>query len=176
MKSTEQLRQAVLARLDSLNPRERKLVTWGAGLALLALVWSVLIEPAWVTLRTAPGLEQAATQKVAAVMSAADELDALRGARARIQVREQDLEPRLNQLLIDQNLQSQAVLIRTEEGEFRVEFTEAPAVGLLAWLGRAEAITSLRLNQMNVQKVGPGVMTGVVVFVPTAAAKTGPNP
>lgn len=156
----------VQAQLDQLNPRERKLLTWGGGFSALAVVWFVLIEPAWVTIQQGPATQQALLDKAAQVMRAADELEALRGTRSRVQVREEDLEGRLAQLLVDNGIQQQTTLRRTEEGEFRLDFAEAPAVGFLAWLAKVDAISSLNMHRLEMEKAKAGSLTGYVVLLP----------
>ncbi|HEY1057169.1 MAG TPA: type II secretion system protein GspM [Limnobacter sp.] len=160
--------QQLQARLDQLNPRERLLVTWGGALTALVLLWSLGLDPAIQTLKNAPAEQQALQDKAAQVMRAATELEALRGARSRVVVRDSELEPRLAQLLVDQALQQQSTLRRTEEGELRIEFTEAPAAGVLAWLNKAESISSLTLLETDLKKVAAATLTGHVVFLPKA--------
>ncbi|MCQ8897634.1 type II secretion system protein M [Limnobacter humi] len=164
----QQAMEQVRARLDQLNPRERRLVTWGSALTGAVLLWTVGLDPAIQTLKSAPGQQQALQAKAAEVMRAASELEALRGARSRVVVRDSELEPRLAQLLVDQTLQQQTTLRRTEEGELRIEFTEAPAAAVLAWLSKAESIASLTLLEAELNKVAAATLTGHVVFLPKA--------
>lgn len=161
-------------QLDQLNPRERKLVGWGGLFAALAITWFVLIEPAWLTIQNAPANQQALAEKAAQVMRAADELEALRGARSRVQVREEDLEGRLAQLLVETGVQQQTTLRRTEEGEFRLDFTEAPAVGFLAWMAKVDGISSLTVHRMEMEKVAAGSLTGYVALLPKGGPTSTP--
>lgn len=160
-------------RLDQLNTRERKLVTHGGALAAVLIAWFVLIEPALLTVQQAPTNQAALVDKAGQVMRAAQDLEALRGARSRVVVPESDLQARLQQLLDEQGIAEQANLVRTEEGDIRVEFNNVSANGFLAWLARAEAISSLNLNMAEVEKVEAGVVQGYVTLLPSTQGNAG---
>lgn len=159
----------VQAQLDQLNTRERKLVTYGGALAAVLITWFVLIEPALVTVQQAPATQAALVDKAAQVMRAAQDLEALRGARSRVVVPESDLQARLQQLLEEQGIAEQGVVVRTEEGDIRIEFTDVSASGFLAWLARAESISSLSLNMAEVEKKEAGILNGYVTLLPGPA-------
>ena len=55
----------------------------------------------------------------------------------------------------------------------RVEFDNVPASGFLAWMARAEAISSITLNQAEVEKVQAGVLKGYVTLLPASQGNTG---
>ncbi|HEX4918993.1 MAG TPA: type II secretion system protein GspM, partial [Limnobacter sp.] len=133
-------------RLDQLNPRERKLVTWGGGVACLLVLWLVLLEPAWLTVQQAPANQAALVDKAAQVMRAAHELEALRGTRSRVVVRNEDLDTRISQMLAERGIAEQANMRRTEEGELRIEFKQVAVSGLLTWLSQVESISSVKLG------------------------------
>lgn len=175
MKYTELLTR-VQSRLDQLNTRERKLVTWGGSLALVLIGWFVLIEPALTTIRQAPANQAALVDKAGEVMRAALDLEALRGARSRVVVPESDLQARLQELLDEQGIAEQASLVFTAEGEYRVEFSGVSASGLLSWMARAEAISSLQLNLAEVEKVEAGVLSGYVTLLPIPSGTSGKSP
>lgn len=160
-------------QLDQLNSRERKLVTHGGALAAVLIAWFVLIEPALLTVQQAPANQAALVDKAGQVMRAAQDLEALRGARSRVVVPESDLQARLQQLLEEQGIAEQANLVRTEEGDIRVEFNNVSASGFLAWVARAEAISSLTLNMAEVEKVEAGVVKGYVTLLPGTQGNTG---
>lgn len=172
MKPTELLNKAQ-AQLDQLNSRERKLVTYGGALAAILIGWFVLIEPALLTVQQGPANQAALVDKAGQVMRAAQELEALRGARSRVVVPESDLQSRLQQLLDEQGIAEQATLVRTEEGDIRVEFNNVSASGFLAWTARAEAISSLTLNIAEVEKVEAGVLKGYVTLLPVGPGSVG---
>lgn len=172
MKYTEFLTKAQ-NQLDQLNTRERKLVTWGGTVAMVLIGWFVLIEPAMVTIQQAPANQAALVDKAGQVMRAALDLEALRGARSRVVVPESDLQARLQQLLDEQGIAEQAGLIRTEEGDIRVEFKQVPATGFLSWMSRVEAISSLQLNLAEVEKVEAGVLSGYVTLLPSPSGSRG---
>lgn len=172
MKPNDLLNKAQ-AQLDQLNSRERKLVTYGGALAAVLIAWFVLIEPALLTIQQGPANQAALVDKAGQVMRAAQDLEALRGARSRVVVPESDLQARLQQLLEEQGIGEQATLVRTEEGDIRVEFDNVPASGFLAWMARAEAISSITLNQAEVEKVQAGVLKGYVTLLPASQGNTG---
>lgn len=161
-----QLRQQLNNRLDQLNARERALVTYGGALAAVLITWFVLIEPAWQTVQQAPSNQAALVDKAGQVMRAAQDLEALRGARSRVVVPDTDLQKRLEELLVEQGIAEQSSLIRTEEGDIRVEFSQVSASGFLAWLVRAEAISSLKANIGEIEKGQAGELSGYLSFVP----------
>ncbi|WP_370260614.1 type II secretion system protein GspM [Limnobacter sp.] len=157
-------------RLDQLNPRERKLVTWGGLVAGLLVLWLVLLEPAWLTVQKAPENQAALVDKAALVMRAAQDLEALRGTRSRVVVRNEDLDTRIQQMLLEHGIAEQATLRRTEEGDMRVEFTGTSATGWLAWLAQVEGISSLTLAQAEMSKDEAGIVSGYVSMVPNQQA------
>lgn len=161
-----QLLNRAQAQLDQLNTRERKLVTYGGALAAVLITWFVLIEPAMVTVQQAPANQAALVDKAGQVMRAAQDLEALRGARSRVVVPESDLQARLQDLLDEQGIAEQGTLVRTEEGDIRIDFANVSASGFLAWLARAESISSLTLNLAEVEKVEAGVLNGYVTLLP----------
>jgi general secretion pathway protein M len=163
----------VQSPLDQLNSRERKLVTYGGMLAAVLISWFVLIEPALLTVQQGPANQAALVDKAGQVMRAVQDLEALRGARSRVVVPENDLQPRLQQLLEEQGIGEQATLIRTEEGDIRVEFSNVSASGFLAWLANAEAISSMSLNTAEIEKVQAGVLKGYVTLLPVNQGNTG---
>lgn len=160
-------------QLDQLNARERKLVTYGGALAAVLVTWFVLIEPAWLTVQQAPAAQAALVDKAGQVMRAAQDLEALRGARSRVVVPESDLQARLQQLIEEQGINEQAALTRTEEGDIRVEFSNVSASGFLAWVARAESISSLTLNLAEVEKAEAGLLNGYVTLLPNPAGSAG---
>ncbi|HEX4880681.1 MAG TPA: type II secretion system protein GspM, partial [Limnobacter sp.] len=161
---------ALRDRLDQLNPRERKMVTWGGAIAAALVLWLVLLEPAIVTIRQAPANQAALVDKAAQVMRAAQDLDALRGTRSRVVVRDEDLNARLAQMLSEQGIAEQAEVRRTEEGELLVEFKQVAVSGLLAWLSQVEGISSVSLVQSELTKQEAGIVSGYVTLLPKASA------
>ena len=170
-----QLKQRLNSRLDQLNARERALVTYGGALAAVLIPWFVLIEPAWQTVQQAPSNQAALVDKAGQVMRAAQDLEALRGARSRVAVPDTDLQKRLEELLVEQGIAERSTLIRTEEGDIRVEFAQVSASGFLAWLVRAEAISSLKANVGEIEKGQAGELSGYLSFVPLNPAQGSPR-
>ena len=158
------LRQAVYAQLDQLNPRERKLVGYCAAVVLLTITGLVLIEPAWRTLEHGPANQSALVSKAAQVMRAADELEALRSVRSRVQVKESDIQARLTQLLTETGIEQHAKLQRTEDGVLHVHFDSVSASAFLAWLAKTQAIASLRILRMEMEKISAVLLKGQVAL------------
>jgi len=169
------IKQKLNSQLDQLNARERMLVTYGGALAGVLITWFVFIEPAWQTVQQAPGAQAALVDKAGQVMRAAQDLEALRGARSRVVVPDTDLQQRLEALLIEQGIAERSTLIRTEEGDIRVEFAQVSASGFLAWLVRAEAISSLKANVGEIEKGQAGELSGYLSFVPLNPAQGNPR-
>lgn len=151
-------------KLDELNPRERKLVSYGGGLSALVIVWFVLVDPAVATLTGSEQRIQALVQKAGAVERAAQNLEALRGARSRVQVQSSELDTRLKRILTDEGITDGATVDRTEEGMIRVNLQQVPAGALLKWLAQAETLSGLKTSELKLQKTDAGVVSGEVVF------------
>lgn len=160
----ENLWQKVQGRLDELNPRERKLVGYGALLTGLILCWWVLIDPAMRTLEGSAARLEALAQKAGAVERAAQDLQALQGARSRVQVQPAELNTRLARLLADEGLKDSTTLTRSEEGMLRLDLNSAPAGAVLKWLAQAEALSGVKTAEMKVQKQDAGVVSGYILF------------
>lgn len=173
MRKLDSFTRQIQARLDQLNSRERKLVSYGSVVVAAALAWFVLIEPAWMTVRQAPANQAALVDKAGQVMRAAQDLDALRAARSRVVVPESDLQTRIQQLLVEHGIAEQAMLTRSEDGNLRIEFSNAPATGFLAWLARIEAISNLKINLAEIEKTEAGLLKGYMILLPAAAASQG---
>jgi general secretion pathway protein M len=151
-------------KLDELNPRERKLVSYGGALSALVIVWFVLVDPAVATLTGSEQRIQALVQKAGAVERAAQNLEALRGARSRVQVQSSELDTRLKRILTDEGITDGATVDRTEEGMIRVNLQQVPAGALLKWLAQAETLSGLKTSELKLQKTDAGVVSGEVVF------------
>ena len=152
-------------RLDQLSAREYKVVAYGSAVVAALITWFLLIEPAMLTIQQAPANQAALVDKAGQVMLAAQDLEALRGTRSRVVVAESDIQARLQQLLNEKGIAEQANLIRTEEGDTRVEFSNVSASGFLAWVAGAEAISNVTVNTAEIEKVEAGVLTGHVTLL-----------
>lgn len=152
------------SKLDELNPRERKLVSYGGGLSALIIVWFVLVDPAVTTLTGSDQRIQALVQKAGAVERAAQNLEALRGARSRVQVQSSELDTRLKRILTDEGITTGAKVERTEEGMIKVSLQQAPAGAFLKWLAQAETLSGLKTSELKLQKTDAGVVSGELTF------------
>lgn len=162
--SLSTLLQQLQGKLDELNPRERKLVNYGGGLSALIVVWFVLVDPAVTTLTGADQRIEALVQKAGAVERAAQNLEALRGARSRVQVQSSELDTRLKRILSDEGITEGATVDRTEEGIIRVSLQQVPAGAFLKWLAQAETLSGLKASELKLQKTDAGVVSGELMF------------
>lgn len=151
-------------KLDELNPRERKLVNYGGSLSALILIWFLLIDPAVTTLTGSDQRIEALVQKAGAVERAAQNLEALRGARSRVQVQSSELDARLRRILVDEGITEGATVDRTEEGMIRVSLEQVSAGAFLKWLAQAETLSGLKTSELKLQKTDAGIVTGELVF------------
>lgn len=156
--------QWIRQRLDELNQRERTLVIGGTVVLGLALVWSILIQPALQTIQTAPDEQAALTDKAAKVLRAAADLQQLRGARSQVRLTAGDIQPRLQQMLAEHGLKDTASLQRTEEGYYEVKFDKSPAAGVLAWLNDVQAIATLTPVKGEIEKNEAAIVSGSLMF------------
>lgn len=152
-------------KLDQLQPRERALILGGVVFLLLVFVGLVLVAPAVKTLYQAPAQQLARVEKASQVLRAASELESLRASRSQVQVREEDLQQRLQELLQAQGIDQQARVVRTEEGDLQVVLNKAFASGVLAWLAKTESISSLHLVQAQLHKDEAGLLSGEFSWV-----------
>lgn len=141
------LRQAADSAWQARAPRERRLLAVGAGVLLLALVWSTLLAPAWRVWREAP-LQQATldaqTRHMQQLQAQARQLQTPR----RIE-REQAL--RLLSTSAGSLLGAGAQL--SPQGDsVRVSFKAASASGLAQWLAQAREQALALPQQAQLQR------------------------
>ncbi|MDX1668692.1 MAG: type II secretion system protein GspM [Limnobacter sp.] len=154
----------VQAKLDQLNPRERKLVTWGVTFLGLCAVWFVLIDPALQTLNGAEERRAQLVEKTARVKRAAMDLQDLQGTRSRVILKADDALSQLRTLLQENQLGGSAEIGRNETGAVEVTFQEASVVQWLRWLTQTEGLSNLTLLEAQISKGQAGVVSGSLVF------------
>lgn len=144
-----ELRQTANAAWQQRAPRERRLLTLGATVLLVALVWSALVAPAWRVWREAPARQaslEAQTRQMLQLQAEARQLQAPR----RIQRAEA-----LQWLSASaQNLLGPGAQLTPQGEELRVTLKAVPASGLAEWLAQAreKAQTRPRLAQLQKQE------------------------
>lgn len=151
-------------KADQLNPRERRLVTLAGLTLLLALTWTVLLQPAIETLKGAQAKQTAQLQQAARVQRAAQELDSLRGTQSRVVLQKDDTLPRLSKLVASSGIGNSGRLEQLEDGSIELVLSEAPAGSVLMWLAQSEALTNLRLLEMELQKPDAGLLNGRILM------------
>lgn len=147
MSALTALRQSARAAWQQRAPRERRLLTLGAAVLLLALVWGQLIAPAWRVWREAPqrqAMLEAQTRQMRLWQAEAQQLQTPR----RI-AREEAL--RLLTASASQLLGPGAQL--TPQGDaWRLSLQAAPAAGLAQWLAQAREQALALPSQAQLQR------------------------
>lgn len=154
---------AIKDKLDQMNERERRVVTWGSVFVGLCLLWFVLLEPAINTLASANQKQAELVDKAAQVKRAALELEALKSTRSQVIIKDEEALPRLTNLLSQEGL-SAAQVNRTESGAIEVNLEQAPVVGVLKWLVQSESLTNLLLEDAQIIKDDDGLVSGSFLF------------
>ena len=141
-----QTRQAAAAAWQQRAPRERRLLTLGAAVLLVAAVWSLLLAPAWRVWREAPARQaslQAQTRQMLQLQAEARQLQ----APSRIE-RSQALK-----LLNDSaSLLGPKAQLSPQGDELRVTLQATPARGLAEWLAQAREKAQARPRMAQLQK------------------------
>ena len=141
-----QARQAAASAWQQRAPRERRLLTLGAAVLLVAVVWSLLLAPAWRVWREAPARQaslQAQTRQMLQLQAEARQLQ----APNRIE-RSQALK-----LLSDSaTLLGPKAQLSPQGDELRVTLQATPARGLAEWLAQAREKAQARPRLAQLQK------------------------
>lgn len=142
------LRQHLARTWQQRPARERRWLALGAIVLLAALVWSLLLAPAWRVWREAPARQARLEQQTRHMQQLQAEARQLQAPR-RIE-RAQAL-----QLLTSsgQRLLGPGALLQAQGEELRVTLKAAPAAGLAEWLtlAREQAQARPRLAQLEKQ-------------------------
>lgn len=161
-------------KLDQLNERERRLVTWGSVFAGVCILWFVLLDPAIAVLTSANQKQAELVNKVAQVKRAAMELNALQGTRSKVVVKEEEALPRLTSLLGEEGLSTTTAVSRSESGAIEVSLSKAPVASVLKWLVQAESLSNLTLEDAQLNKEEAGLVSGSIVFNLNASGSAAP--
>lgn len=162
--NAKQLLTTLHTQLDQLNPRERRGVLSALAVLVLALVWTVLLEPAWQTIQQGPSKQQALLDKANQVFRAADELDAMRQVQSRVHLKPANARTRLAELLQEKGIAEHGKVTQVDEQHLRVTFEKVNAAGFLAWLAGAESISTIAVQNLHMQKQAASVLEGEVTF------------
>lgn len=129
-----QTRRTALVHWQRLAPREQRLARLGATVVLLALVWLVLLEPAWQTttrLRTALPPLRAQAAQLDAVIQEAQELKRQAGSDAAAPAQ---MQPALQASLAQAGLGAVATATTLSDKQWQVDLEHAPAEAVVLWL------------------------------------------
>lgn len=141
------VRRAAAAAWQQRAPRERRLLTLGAAVLLVAATWSLLLAPAWRVWREAPARQaslEAQTRKMLRLQAEARQLEAPSHVER-------------SQALLLLNANTAALLgphaqLNTQGDELRVTLQAAPANGLAQWLAEAREKAQARPRLAQLQK------------------------
>lgn len=163
MNTPSPLRSRASAAWQGLAPRERRLVGLAAALVLLALLWTVAVQPAWRTLARAPAEIDRLDAELQTMQHLAAEAQALRDtppvAPAQAQAALQAATTRLGE---------KAQL--TPAGDrIVVRFNGIAPSALREWLAEARAGARARPVAVALQRSGEGLVGSVELVLEGAA-------
>lgn len=151
-------------RWRALPPREQLGATLGGGLLLVFLLWTLGVQPALKTLRTAPAQQAALDAQLAQMQRLAAEAGELRAL------------PPVDPAQADAALQSAterlgatARLQRSGE-RLSVTFTSVEPAAMMGWLAEVRAAARVRVIEAQLGRTGNGYSGSVVLTLPTSAA------
>lgn len=145
--------QGLRARWDALAARERRLITLAVSLIGLALLWTLLIEPAWqgrARLRAELPELRAQVAQVDALVGESRRLGTTGGAEMPLPAIREELERSLGAAGIRANLAQ--IEVRGDRIEMR--FNDVPFAVWLAWLEGAQRSLRLRIVQVSAAREG----------------------
>lgn len=145
--------QGMRARWDALAARERRLIALAVGLISLALLWTLLIEPAWqgrARLRAELPELRAQVAQVEALVAESRRLGPTGGAEMPLPAIREELERSLGAAGIRTNLAQ--IEVRGDRIEMR--FNDVPFAVWLAWLEGAQRSLRLRIVQVTAAREG----------------------
>jgi general secretion pathway protein M len=167
-------------RWSRLSPREQRLLTWAAAVVGLALVYLVLVEPAWTTYRkleaALPTLRtQAAT--VDALTNEARNLQRSSGGKMSAAETRQALVDTLHQAGLEAKVDDGVAADSTPIPDaLQVTVDQVSASALMQWLESVPAQTRLKLKEVALERpvddngrLMTGKASGVLLFVPSSS-------
>ncbi|WP_338416794.1 type II secretion system protein GspM [uncultured Sphaerotilus sp.] len=150
-------------RWQALAPRERLGATLGAGLVLVFLLWTLGVQPALKTLRTAPVQQAALDAQLAQMQRLAAEAVELRAL------------PPVDPAQADAALQSAterlgaAARLQRSGERVSVTFTSVEPAAMMGWLAEVRAAARVRVVEAQLGRTGNGYSGSVVLTLPTPA-------
>lgn len=154
----EEARSKAAARWAAIAPRDRRLLVAALAIVMLALVWMLLVQPAWRTLREAPARIDALDQQLQKMQRLAAEANQLRSLPT---VSAAQSESALRSAT--ERLGSGARL--TMQGErATLTLTGVQGEALVAWLGEVRSAARARPDEARLTR-GPTGYTGSIVVV-----------
>ena len=150
------------------TPRERRLLSALACLALAALAWTAVARPALRALENARTQLPALQAQAAQIDSLILEAQALRG-RSAGQIASQDIAPALRAGLQGAGLASFAEIRATDTPDhWELAFEQAPAARVFDWLAGAPSVLRLQVQHLSLARAErdgrqrPGHVSGVL--------------
>ncbi|MGH1360044.1 MAG: type II secretion system protein GspM [Burkholderiaceae bacterium] len=153
--------ESLLGRWGQLNLRERRLVSWGAAIVALAIIYFVLFEPAWLgrtRLRDELPQLRAQVAKLEALSAEAGKLAKVRqSSKAQAVVRSE-----LQRSITAAGLDSSAT-VNAGSDIIQVKFDQVTMASVLTWLYGATRDVKLRVVDVKVVKdVDPGRVAATI--------------
>lgn len=164
---TDALRQQLAPlqqRWQSLAPRERLGAALGGVLLLGVLVWTIGVQPALKTLRTAPAQQAVLDAQLARMQRLAAEAGELRAL------------PPVDPAQADAALQAAtarlgaAARLQRSGERLSVTFTSVEPAAMMGWLAEVRAAARVRVIETQLGRTGNGYSGSVVLTLPTPAA------
>lgn len=152
-------------RWQALAPRERLGAALGLGLLLVFLVWSLAVQPALKTLRTAPAQQAALDAQWAQMQHLAAEAVELRAL------------PPVDPVQADAALQAatarlgEAARLQRSGERLSVTFTSVEPAAMMAWLAEVRAAARVRVVEAQLGRTGNGYSGTLVLTLPTPAPR-----
>jgi general secretion pathway protein M len=149
-------------RWQALAPRERLGATVGLGLLLVFVVWSVGVQPALKTLRTAPAQQAALDAQLAQMRRLAAEATELRALPP--------VEPAQADAALQSATQRLGAAARLQRSGDRlsVTFTAVEPAAMMAWLAEVRAAARVRVVEAQLGRAGNGYSGNLVLTLPAA--------
>lgn len=165
----ERLQRSALGWWRQHPSHERRLMALAAVLVLAALLWLVVLRPAWSSLSEARERLPVLRSEMAQVQGIVREAQALRQGRS-ARVNAADVRAALNTSLNRAGLETSVAIIESAPGRWEAVVQDAQATQLMDWLASLPFLVqvnteSLALDRTNIDgRDRPGSVTGRIVF------------